>query len=95
MMCGTGVDAAVAGAGEPVALLVAAGCVQRRGPVPGGEAAWAGEAADVGDVAQQPCGTRGSDPVELQLAAAGGLDQLGQGMVGVLDLLVHDGELGH
>ena len=45
------VDAPVAGAGEPVALLSAAGGIQGRGAVVGGEPVPVGEAGDVTDVA--------------------------------------------
>jgi hypothetical protein len=38
----------------------------------------AGEAADVGDVTDQPGGTGRADPVERLQAATGGLDELGQ-----------------
>jgi hypothetical protein len=44
------VDPAVAGAGEPVALLLAGGGVQGCGAVPGREVVPAGEPVDVADV---------------------------------------------
>src|SRR5262249_59223004 len=44
------VDAPVAGAGEPVALLVAGGGIQRRGAVPGGEPVAVAEAVNVASV---------------------------------------------
>jgi hypothetical protein len=44
------VDPAVAGAGEPVALLLAGGGVQGCGAVPGREVVPAGESVDVADV---------------------------------------------
>jgi hypothetical protein len=46
------VDAAVPGAGEPVAGLAAGGRVQRRGAVPGCEPVAAGEPVDVTDVGE-------------------------------------------
>ena len=55
------VDPPVAGAGEPVAFLVAGGGVQRCGAVPGGEPVPVGEAADVADVGEQPGGAGGAD----------------------------------
>ena len=72
------VDAPVAGPGQPVALLVAGGGVDRGGAVPGGEVAAAGEAADVTDVAEQPGGAGRADAVELLQRAAGRGDELGQ-----------------
>ena len=56
--------------------------------------ATAGEAADVGDVADQSRGAGRADPVELQQVTARCRDQFGQLLVGRLDLLVNDGEFG-
>jgi hypothetical protein len=88
------VDAPVAGAGEPVTLPVAGGGVQWGGAVPGGDVPAAGEARDVGDVAEQPGRAGRADAVQLLQAAARGRDQLGQLPVGGLDLLVDDREFG-
>ncbi len=54
----------------------------------------AGEAGDVGNVAERPGGAAGSYAVELLQGAAGGRDQFGQLPVRVLGLLVDDGEFG-
>jgi hypothetical protein len=57
------VDAPVSGAGQAVTLLVAGGGVERCGAVPGCEVCAAGEAADVGDVAEQSGCAGGADAV--------------------------------
>jgi hypothetical protein len=46
------VDAPVAGTGEAVAFLVAGGCLDRGGAVPGGEVRGGAESGDVADVAE-------------------------------------------
>jgi hypothetical protein len=56
------VDPAVAGAGQAVAFVFAAGGVQRRGAVPGREPGSAGEAGHVGDVAEQSGGGDRAEP---------------------------------
>ena len=60
------VDAPVAGAGKPVAVVVTGGRVERGGAVAGGEVGAAGETADVTDVAEQPGGARGPDAGQLE-----------------------------
>jgi hypothetical protein len=82
------VDSAVAGAGESVALLVTGRCVQGCGAVPGCESALVREAADVADIAEQPCGTGRADAVQLSQAAAGGRNELTELGVGGGDPLV-------
>jgi hypothetical protein len=57
------VDASVAGSGEAVASMVAAGGVDRSGAVPAGEVVAVGESADVTDVAEDAGGTGGTDTV--------------------------------
>jgi hypothetical protein len=47
------VDAAIAGAGKPMALLLTRGCVEWCGAVPGGEPVTGGESVDVADVGEQ------------------------------------------
>ena len=60
------VDLAFAGAGEPVADVVAGGRVERRGAVPRGEVGLAGEPGDVADVDQQPGCAGRADAVQRQ-----------------------------
>lgn len=56
------------------------------------------EAGDVTDLDQQPCGTGGSDAVQVQQAGAGLLDQLGEllvrGLLPRIDLLQVSDQLG-
>jgi hypothetical protein len=59
------VDASVAGPGQSVAFLVAGGGFERGGAVPGVEVRGGGESGDAADVADEPGGSGGADPVEL------------------------------
>jgi hypothetical protein len=86
------VDATVAGAGEPVAALVAGGRLEWGGAVPGGEVCWGAEPADVGDVADQPGGAGRADAVQPGLGAAVFGDELAELLVGCPDLGVDRGE---
>jgi hypothetical protein len=78
------VDLPVAGAGEPMADLVAGGGVERRRAVPGCEVALGREAGDVTDVDEQPGRAGRADAVERQQRGAGRLDVLAQFLVGGL-----------
>jgi hypothetical protein len=82
------VDAPVADAGEPVAVLFAGGGVDGGGAVPGGEVVAAGEPGDVTDVADEPGRDGRADAVQPLQCAAGGGDELSERLVGLLDLLV-------
>jgi hypothetical protein len=92
MMCRDSVDVSVAGAGEPVAFLVAGGCLDRCGAVPRCEVRGGAEPGDVADVADEPGGPGRADPVELAQRAAGRGDELAQLLVGGPDFGVDDGQ---
>lgn len=62
--------------------------------VPGREVAAAGEAVNIADVAYEAGGAGGTDAGELPQVAARGIDQVGELLVGGLDLLVEGGQFG-
>ena len=68
------VDPPVAGARQPVPLLLAGGGIQWRGAVPGREVVPAGEPVDVADVGEQPGRAGRPDAVQLQQRRALGFD---------------------
>jgi hypothetical protein len=72
-----------------VALLLAGGCVQGCGAVPGRESVSVGEPADVAaDVGERAGGTGGSDAVQVHQRGAAGDHQLGEVLRHGPDLLV-------
>jgi hypothetical protein len=66
------VDAPVARPGQPVAFLVAGGCLDWGGAVPRGEVRCGTESADVTDVTDEAGRTGRADPVEIEQGTAGG-----------------------
>jgi hypothetical protein len=72
------VDATVAGPGEAMAGLLARGDVDRGRSVVGGEVVLAGEARDVSDLGQQPCGDDRTDAEDPGEGCPGGKDGLAE-----------------
>jgi hypothetical protein len=88
MMCSARLDPPVAGAGEPVSLLLAGGGFQRRGAVPGREVVPAGEPVDIAGVGEQPGCAGGADAVQLEKRGTPGLDEGQDFFLAGLDLAV-------
>jgi len=64
------------------------------GAVPGCEAAFVSEAADLADITEQSCRAGRADPGQFQQAAARGGDQVAEFDVGRLDAFVDQGQFG-
>ncbi len=75
-------DAPVAGSGESVALVVAAGGVDRCGAVPTGESTAVREATHVADIAQNPGRAGRTDAIKRAQTGPGRVQKLGQLFVG-------------
>jgi len=72
------VEAAVAGAGQPVPDMLAGGGVDGGGAGPGGEPVAVGETGHIVDIGEDPGGAGRADPEDLQQCAAAGDDVLAQ-----------------